>query len=427
MGKVKIDENNPSFVRINEKCIDCGQCLNTCQKQNCLVPDDCISCGQCILTCPMGALVPRYNYKEVLANVHDEEKIVVISVSPAVRVAIGDEFGFDAGTFLEKQLVGILKQIGFDYVFDTTFGADLTIMEEAAEFVERITNHHDLPMFTSCCPSWVLNMEKYHSEDIHLLSTCKSPISMQSAIIKSYFAREKHLNPEDIVVVALAPCVSKKSEAKRNGLTDTDYVITTSELSMLIREEGLDLKNAPEEEFDSMLGKGSGAGVIFGSSGGVMEAALRTAYYMIHHEKAPENFFSLTNLRGTTEVKEATIDFGVQQVRVAVLYGIANVNKLYKQLVQNYDYIEVMTCPNGCVGGAGQPILPQNKIRTYVEARGKSLYQNDSELHVRTSYENEDIKALYANFLKEPLSKEAETYLHTEYEDKSDTIKASVQ
>lgn len=425
MAKVKIDETNYSLQRINEKCIECGQCLETCQKLNHLSPDDCINCGQCILTCPMGALVPKYNYKEVLANIHDEEKIVVVSVSPAVRVAIGDEFGFEPGEFLEKKLVGVLKEIGFDYVFDTTFGADLTIMEEASELIERIKSNQNLPMYTSCCPSWVLNIEKYHSEDISLLSSCKSPIGMQGAIIKNYFAKLKKLNPEDIVTVSLAPCVSKKSEIKRDQENNNDYVITTSELAMLIREMKIDFKEVKEKEFDSILGRGSGAGVIFGSSGGVMEAALRTAYYLLNGCEAPENLLNLTELRGFVPIKEAEVDLGTAKIKVAVIYGIDQVNKIYS-ILKNYQFVEIMTCPNGCVGGGGQPILPKQKQTTYIEAREKNLYQNDKNSTKRCSYENEDIKKIYKEYLVEPLSKPSENLLHTKYEDKSHFLKTTI-
>lgn len=420
MTKVKIDENSDSLQRIEEKCIDCGQCLVTCQKNNNLVQEDCINCGQCILTCPVGALQPKFNYKEVLANIHDEEKIVIVSTSPAVRVAIGDEFGYSAGEFLEDKMVGVLKALGFDYVFDTTFGADLTIMEEASELITRLKKNENLPMFTSCCPSWVLNMEKYHPEDIELLSSCKSPIGMQGAIIKNYFANLKNLNKKDIVTVTLAPCVSKKSEIKKD--TDNDYVITTSELSMMIREAGISFKEVKNATFDSLLGKGSGAGVIFGASGGVMEAALRTAYYLLNHKETPESFFCLKNLRGTTFIKEAEVDLEIMTIKVAVIYGIDHVNKYYEQL-KNYQFVEVMTCPNGCVGGGGQPILPIQKQALAVEERGKNLYQHDKTLNVRSSYQNEEIQELYTNFLHQPLSHESEKWLHTKYEDKSKELK----
>lgn len=421
MAKVKISEDNLSIQRINEKCIDCGQCLATCEKLNHLAPEDCINCGQCILTCPMGALVPKYSYKEVLANIHDEEKIVVVSTSPAVRVAIGDEFGFNPGEFLEEKLVGVLKQLGFDYVFDTTFGADLTIMEEANELVERIKNNGVLPMYTSCCPSWILNMEKYHPNDLAHLSSCKSPIGMQGAIIKSYFAKLKNLNPSDIVTVSLTPCVSKKSEIRRENKADNDYVITTSELGMMIREAGINFKEVKNKKYDSILGKGTGAAVIFGASGGVMSAALRYAYYLLNNEEAPENLLELKEIRGAIPMKEALVDLKVCKIKVAVIYGIKEANQIYDSL-KNYQFVEVMTCPNGCVGGGGQPVLPQQKQAIYVEERGKNLYGHDQNMQKRCSHENEEIKQVYKEFLKEPLSEQSEQLLHTTYEDKSNLV-----
>lgn len=419
MAKVVIREDNVSLQRINEKCIDCGQCLETCKSKNHLVGEDCINCGQCIMTCPMGALVPKYNYKEILANIHDEEKITVVSISPAVRVAIGDEFGYAPGEFLEGKLVGVLKELGFDYVFDTTFGADLTIMEEATELVKRIEKNENLPMFTSCCPSWVLYMEKYHPNDLNHLSTCKSPIGMQGAIIKNYFAKMKNLNPSDIVTVSLAPCVSKKSEIKSDE--NNNYVMTTSELAMLIREQKIDFKECKEGEFDSLLGKGSGAGVIFGTSGGVMEAALRTAYFLLNGRNAPSDFLHLEPVRGSLPIKEATVDLGVKTIKVAVLYGIENVSKMYPSL-NEYQFIEVMTCPTGCIGGGGQPVLPMQKLSSTIDARSKSLYENDANLKIRNSYENEEVKKVYEAFLEKPLSEKSEEFLHQSYIDKSNSI-----
>ncbi len=419
MKKVKVLESNYSLQRIEEKCIDCGACLDTCKKLNNLADGDCLNCGQCILTCPVGALQPKFNYKEVLANIHDEEKIVVVSTSPAVRVAIGDEFGFDPGTFLEEKMVGILKRLGFDYVFDTTFGADLTIMEEASELIKRIKENKNLPMYTSCCPSWVLELEKYHPEDIAKLSSCKSPIGMQGAIIKNYFAKLKNLNKEDIVTVSLTPCVSKKSEVKND--LNNDYVITTSELSMMIREANLSFKDVEEKKFDSILGKGTGAGVIFGTSGGVMEAALRTSYYLLNKEKCPANFLEFNDLRGNSNFKEAEVDLGIKKIKVAVISGIKILNDYYEEL-KKYHFVEVMTCHGGCIGGGGQPIIPQTKQELYKKARSKSLYENDKNLMVRCSYENEEIKKLYENYLQYPLSNASKSLLHTKYEDRSKEI-----
>ena len=420
MAKVKISEENKSLQRIDEKCIDCGQCYETCKSKNHLVNDDCINCGQCILTCPMGALVPKYHYREVLANINDEESIVTISISPAVRVAIGDEFGYAPGEFLEGKLVGVLKEIGFDYVFDTTFGADLTIMEEATELLKRMEKCENLPMFTSCCPSWVLYMEKYHPEALNHLSTCKSPIGMQGSVIKNYFAKVKNLNPKDIITVSLAPCVSKKSEIESDE--NNNYVLTTSELSMLIREKGIDFKTIEEQEFDALLGKGSGSGVIFGTSGGVMEAALRTAYFLLNQKNAPEDFYHLTSIRGDIPIKEAEVDLGVTKIKVAALYGIENISKMYDSL-NEYQFIEVMTCRTGCVGGAGQPLLPIQKLASVIDARSKSLYKNDASLTLKNSHENPNVQKVYQEFLEHPLSEKSEDLLHHSYEDKSHLLK----
>lgn len=412
MAKVFINEENNALQRIEEKCIDCGQCLKTCQMKNNLGVDVCIDCGQCIMTCPMGALVPKYNYKEVLANINDEEKITTISISPAVRVAIGDEFGYAPGEFLEKKLVGVLKKIGFDYVFDVTFGADLTVMEEATELINRMKTRKNLPMYTSCCPSWTLNMEKFHSEDLKHLSTCKSPIGMQGAIIKQYFAQLKNLNPKDIVTVSLTPCVSKKSEIRKDE--NNDYVITTSELCMLIREQGLNFKEIEEKEFDSILGRGSGAGIIFGTSGGVMEATLRTAYYLLNQKEAPINFFSFEYLRGNKPIKEAVVDLGKMQIKVAVVFGISNINNIYEKL-KDYQFVEVMTCQNGCVGGSGQPILPIQKQMNMIQSRMASLYEKDKNTTIKSSYRNKEIQKIYANFLNNPLSEKSKELLHRDY------------
>ncbi len=419
MARVVIKEENPSIQRIENRCINCGTCLETCKSKNHLASDDCINCGQCILTCPVGVIVPKYDYKEVYANITDEESITVVSISPAVRVAIGDEFGFPPGEFLEKRLVGVLKALGFDYVFDTTFGADLTIMEEASELINRLKTKENIPMFTSCCPSWVLYMEKYHPENLNHLSTCKSPIGMQGAIIKSYLAKMKNLNPKDIVTVSLAPCVSKKAEIQKDE--NNDYVITTSELAMLIREHNIDFKEVKEQEFDTLLGKGSGAGVIFGTSGGVMEAALRTAYYLLNGKEAPEDFYQLESVRGAIPIKETEIDLGIQKIKVAVLYGIENVGKIYNSL-KEYQFVEVMTCPNGCVGGAGQPILPVAKLQSQIAARSKSLYENDASLTTKSSYQNQEITKVYQEYLNE----ENRHILHTTYEDKSKNLKERV-
>lgn len=419
-NRVSIDENNKSIMRILERCVNCGQCLNTCKNINNL-NDDCINCGQCILTCPMGAIVPRYTYKEVLKYLEDPTYTVIVSTAPAVRVAIGDEFGFEPGEFLEKEMVGVLKKLGFNYVLDVTFGADLTILEEASELVERIKAKSNLPMMTSCCPSWVSFMEKYHGSDLGLLSSAKSPISMQGAIIKEYFIKKKNLNSNKVISVALVPCVSKKSEITRSELTSMDYVITTTELAMMIREAGIDFKNIEASEFDEFLSKGSGAGLIFGNSGGVMEAALRTAYFLLNNEDAPKEFLEISELRGEAPIKEAVVDLGVTNIKVAVVSGIKNIELLYSKL-NNYDFIEVMSCPGGCVGGAGQTMVAISKLENYRLKRRDNLYNNDKEMKVRQSYANPDIVNVYKKFLGSPLSEVSKKYLHTTYKDKSKVV-----
>lgn len=418
-NRVFIAEDNKSIMRIEERCVNCGQCLNTCKNLNNL-DNDCINCGQCILTCPMGAIVPKYTYQDVQKYLTNKDYTVIVSTSPAVRVAIGDEFGYEPGEFLEREMVGVLKELGFDYVLDTTFGADLTIMEEVSELKKRIENQKDLPMMTSCCPSWVTYMEKYHGNDLNLLSSSKSPISMQGAIIKNYFANKMNLNKEKIISVALTPCVSKKTEIARPELKGMDYCITTSELAMMIREAGIDFKTVIGKDFDSLLGKGSGAGVIFGTSGGVMEAALRTVYYLLNNESSPADFLNFTLVRGDLPIKEAIVDLKVTKIKVAVINGIKNIEIVYSHL-KDYTFIEVMSCPGGCIGGAGQPLMAIAKLSTYRDKRMKNLYNDDANLNVRSSYDNPDIKDIYENYLGYPLSEVSEKILHTKYEDKTKT------
>lgn len=413
--RVEIDENNYSLARIEEKCIHCGMCLNTCQDINNI--KGCINCGQCILTCPTGALVVKKDYDKVFTTLNDPEKIVVVSTSPSVRVSIGDSFGYAPGEFLESKLVGVLRALGFKYVFDTTFGADLTIMEETTELISRIKEDRSLPMFTSCCPSWITYMEEIYGEDLQHISTCKSPIGMQASIIKEYFAKEMNIPKEKIVTVFLTPCVSKKTEIKRANESDADYVITVSELELMIREKNLDFASIPESEYDKVLGKGSGAGVIFGNGGGVMEAALRTAYYLLNGEEAPEHFYNLEEVRGYNGFKQATVDLKVATIKVAVVNEIANVQRYYNAL-RKYHFVEVMSCPGGCIGGAGQPNVGARKLAEYREARIKSLYQNDSDATLKESHKNEEVKALYDKFVGHPNSEIAHELLHTEYKNK---------
>ena len=390
MSRIEIKEDNVSINRIEERCINCGMCKKTCESIN-NIDDDCINCGQCIMTCPTGALTPKYNYKEVLNYIKDTNKTVVVFVAPAVRVAIGDSFGYKPGEFLEGKLVSALKEIGFNYVFDTTFGADLTIMEEAQELLERIKNKNT-PMFTSCCPSWVLYMYKYHLNDISNLSTCKSPIAMQAAMIKTYFAQNYDIDSENIISVSLTPCVSKKSE--RELYPDTDIVITSSELILMIKELGIDFNALEDKEFDKLLGKGSGGGLIFGASGGVMESVLRTAYYMLNKIKAPQEFYQLESIRGDNEFKETIVDMKQFKLKIASLSKIKTVIENYDKL-KDYDFIEIMSCPGGCIGGGGQPLVAIKDLENIRKERIKSLYIGDKQQKIKESYLNPEIIDAY--------------------------------
>ena len=394
MNRVEVKEDNLCLNRIEEKCINCGMCLKTCKSINGF-ENDCINCGQCILTCPSGALTPKYDYQKVLNFINDTDYTVVVFSAPAVRVAIGDAFGFPPGSFLEGKMVSALKQIGFDFVFDTTFGADLTIMEESSELLTRIQNKN-LPMFTSCCPSWVLYSEKYHPELVKNLSTCKSPIAMQGAMIKSYFAEMHEIPKEKIISVSLTPCISKKYE--RSLYPDTDYVITTSELILIIQELGIDFQNLEDAPFDKLLGKGSGGGLIFGVSGGVMESILRTAYYMVNKEKAPEQFYEFLEIRGEKDIKEAIVDMKEFKLKIAVVNKVSTIEKNYDKL-KNYDFIEVMSCPGGCIGGGGQPLVAIKDLPSIRQERISSMYQDDKNLKIKESYMNPEIRDAYTCYI----------------------------
>ena len=425
---VPISKANPGIMRIEEKCIKCGRCLSVCQKQVGIVYDFskakrevCLSCGQCILNCPVGALVPKFTYKKVLDYLHDTSKVVVAFTSPAVRVALGEEF-LSLENNVEKKMVTALKELGFNYVFDTTFGADLTIMEEASEFVKRLKEKKNLPQFSSCCPAWVRYLEIYHPKLINHLSTCKSPIGMQGTIIKEYFSEMIGIKKEDIIAVAVTPCTAKKREITLSNNEDTDYVITTTELAMMIRESNIDFNNLEDGEFDSLMNRGSGAGVIFGSSGGVTEALVRTAYYFLTGQSAPNEFLEFTPVRGFENCKEANIKIGEIKLNLLVIHGMLNIEDILKELEQNetkYDFIEVMNCPSGCVGGGGQPLTAIAKQKEIVTKRSSGLYKEDSSLNVKASYQNPDIITLYNCFLEHPLSPKAQSLLHTSYEDRS--------
>lgn len=427
--RIKISDNNYSIMRIEEKCINCGQCKKTCENiQNirynlniCKEPI-CVGCGQCILNCPTGALVPKYIYKEVKDIILSNEKIVVALTSPAIRVSMGDAFGLDYGECIENKLVGALKKLGFDYVFDTAFGADLTILEEVAELIDRIQNKKPLPQFTSCCPAWVKYAEIYYPEIIKNISTCKSPIAMQCAIIKNYFAEKKGIDPSKIITVAITPCTAKKMES-REFVDNIDYVLTANELSLFLKEEDINIKNAPQEKFDELLGESTGAGVMFGVSGGVMEAAMRTLHKIMTGHKPKDDFLNLNKLRGLDGIKTATIDIEGKKVRVAVVNGINNLEMLMKdEIYKKFHFIEVMNCKGGCIGGGGQPLSQIALANEINQQRMNGLYKVEENRPKRSSFENEEVKQLYKDYLKKPLSEKSEKLLHTSFSDKSSLL-----
>ncbi len=417
---VKIRKDNPSIQKIKNKCIGCGMCFNVCENivgidhsREKLFNPICINCGQCVMNCPMASLQTKYQYNDVLKVLKDKKKKVSISIAPAVRVSIGDLFGYSYSDNLEKILPTLFRKLGFNYVFDITFGADVTIMEEASELLERIKKSKNLPMFTSCCPSWVKYLEMFHSDLIPNLSTCKSPIGMQTALINSYFKESKYLK-KDIINVVVAPCTAKKYEA---NLNKTDYVITTQELALMIRESGIDIFNLEESNYDELLGEGSKCGLMFGRSGGVMESALNTFSYLVNKRPSLPSRFHIDNRDGIFTKK---YKIGEYDVRVAVVYGLKNLEKILEHK-EDYDFIEVMNCPNGCIGGGGQSILQIKDLPKLRSERETSINNTDKKYNY--PYENKYIIDLYNNYLDCSLSKKSEKLLHTKYKDLSKKIK----
>jgi len=432
---VEVDENNPSIERDENKCVYCGMC-----KQTCKVPV-CINCGQCANFCPPEAIKEKKDFDKIREIIKNTDKVVIFNTAPAVRVALGEEFEGKDGEYVEGKMVSAIRKLGVDYVFDVTFGADLTIVEEASELVYRIKNGGVLPQFTSCCPSWVKFVEMYYPEFRKNLSTAKSPISMQSAVIKTYFAKLKNIDPKNIISVAVAPCTAKKYEVKREELSDaskyngdgkyqdTDYVITTRELAEWIKEENVDFYSLEDSQFDDLMGKGTGAGVIFGNTGGVMEAALRTAYYYITGENLPDDKLEFHAVRGMEAIKEASVNINGLEVKVAIAHGIDNARTLLEKIKAgevSYHFVEVMNCVGGCISGGGQPKITLLKLDETRKKRIESLYSEDERLTRRLSHENPEIKEVYENFLHEPLGEISEQLLHTEYYDKSNLLEGKI-
>lgn len=443
--RVAIEEDNPSIARIEEKCMRCGMCSKLCDSfvsvnnhyslANTCDKAICVNCGQCIKACPYDAIVGKDEYVQIESLLG--KKVVIVSTSPSVRVALGDEFGLHKGSFVEGKMVALLKKLGFDYVLDTNFAADLTICEEASELIERLTKkNRPLPQFTSCCPAWVKFAETFYPEILPNISTCKSPIGMQGPIIKTYFAKKMGIDPKDIVNVALTPCVAKKMEIRRSemnisakynnepNMRDMDFCLTTAELAKWAKEKGVDFSKLEDAEFDNFMGQASGAGVIFGNTGGVMEAAVRTAYSYLTGKNPNELLLDLQPVRGYDGTKEAELDIDGTKVKVAVVFGLANARRLIERIKngEHYDFVEVMTCPGGCIGGAGQPKHFGEEVE-YQLARIDSLYNKDKNMNVRASHKNPQIIALYRDFLGKPNSKLAEALLHTNYFDRSEELK----
>ena len=450
----KIDNSSLSLIRNPDKCILCGRCIAVCADVQTVYAIDfagrglkskvstyldqglgnvaCTNCGQCALVCPTAAIIERDESKEIMADIYDDNKIVIVQTAPAIRVGIGEAMGMDEGALVTGKMVAALRKLGFSKVFDTDFAADLTIMEEGFELINRIKNKGTLPMITSCSPGWIKFIEHFFPKSLDHLSTCKSPQQMFGAVAKTYYAEKLNVDPRKIVVVSIMPCTAKKFECKRpemksafhywkeklnlpekGSFFDVDYVLTTRELARMFKVTGIDFSNLPEEDFDHPLGISTGAGVIFGATGGVMEAAVRTAYEVITGK--PLDKIELNVLRGFEGIKEAELDLNGTKLRVAVAHTLKNARVLLEQIEEGtspYAFIEVMTCPGGCLGGGGQPIPTTWAIR---QKRSDSLYKEDRLKPIRKSHENPAIKAIYDDFLKEPLGHVSHELLHTDY------------
>ena len=447
MEKIELPDNSSVvLVRDNNKCIRCGRCINVCAKVQAvsaicatgegldktiapaspkgLAAASCVNCGQCVAVCPVGALTEKPQWEQVKEDIADPEKFVVGQVAPAVRAALGETFEFPLGVDTEGRIAGALRKLGFDKVFDTKVGADLTIIEEANELIERIENGGVLPMLTSCCPGWIKYAEHFYPDMLDNLSSCKSPHTMFGALIKSWYAEKMGIPKEKIVTVSVMPCTAKKFEITRPDecgadVPDVDYVITTNELGAMLKDAEIQLEAiSPSERFDEPLGEGPGAGVIFGASGGVMEAALRTAVEKLTGK--PLENLEFTDVRGMNGIKEASYDLNGTQVKVAVVSGLANANALLTRIKTgeaDYQFVEIMACPGGCVNGGGQPHQPAvvRALQDVPAVRAAALYLNDDQSVLRKSHENPELNKIYADYLGKPGSEKAHKLLHTSY------------
>ncbi len=443
-SQYNFDDSAAHMVRDNNKCILCRRCIAACDQQGIsviganargfdthvssafdkdLADVSCISCGQCIVNCPTGAIVEKDDTDKVLAAINDPEKFVIVQTAPSIRATLGEAFGMHIGTNVEGKMVAALRRLGFDKVFDTDFAADLTIMEEANELIERVQNGGTLPMITSCSPGWIKYCEHYYPEQIPHLSSCKSPQQMFGAVMKTYYAEKMGMDPKNMVVVGIMPCTAKKFETKRDdqaaaGYPDVDIALTTRELARMIESAGIFFKHLPDEQFDMPFGESTGASTIFGATGGVMEAALRTAVEKLTGKELENVDF--TAVRGMDGVKEAEYDVAGKKIKVAVASGTKNAKVLMDQIkngTSEYLFIEIMGCPGGCINGGGQPIQ-HAVVRNFVDLksrRAEALYTADRNNAVRKSHENEAIKTLYTEYLGKPGSHKAHDILHTSY------------
>ena len=436
-----IDDKNPVLVRNINRCIKCGRCIDVCKNIQAmsvldimgrskdieitpaygkyLTDEFCTFCGQCSSVCPVGAIIEKDDTDHVWEALNNPHLHVIVQVAPAVRVSLGEELGMEPGSIVTDKIVAALRYLGFDAVYDTDFTADLTIIEEGNELIHRVTNNGVLPMITSCCPGWINFAEQKYPDILDHISSCKSPQQMFGALAKSYYPEKIKKDPKDIFVVSIMPCTAKKYEAKRDEMSidninpDVDVVLTTRELGKMIKQMGINFDSIEGEEFDKPFGITTGAAAIFGATGGVMEAALRTVYEVVNKEELKD--INFTDVRGTKGLKEAEVDLGGTKVKVAVAHTLANAKIVCDQVREGtspYTFIEIMTCPGGCIGGGGQPYGTTSEVR---EKRIEAVYQVDENMSIRKSHENPDIKALYDDYLEKPLGEKSHKLLHTHY------------
>lgn len=448
LEKTLIKSDNPSVVRDMNKCIKCGRCVQVCNDvqsvgaiynlnrsldmhigpafDRSLTDVPCALCGQCINVCPVGAIYEKSDIDNVFEALEDENKHVIVQIAPAVRVSVGEEFGLKPGSIVTGKIPSVLRRMGFDKVFDTDFTADLTILEEGTEFLGRLQNNGTLPMLTSCSPGWIRYIEYFYPELLDHLSTCKSPQQMFGALAKTYYSEKIGIPSEDIVVVSIMPCTAKKAEAVRDEMKndtyqDVDYVLTTREFAAMIKQLGYDLNSVEEEEFDDPFGITTGAGVIFGASGGVMEAALRTVYEVVTKEELKD--INFTAVRGLQGIKEAEVQVGDITVKIAVASSLSNAKVLLDKIKSgesDYHFIEIMCCPGGCIGGGGQPKPFTNEIR---KQRIAGIYTADERMQIRKSHKNPAVLKLYEEYLEKPNSHKSHELLHTHYINRKELVK----